>query len=138
MSAALTAEGLNTFYGKSHILRRGSGHGPARPRRRRQDHDAAQPDGVTPPREGRVSVFGRETTRWPPLRWARSLARRHPRVFVLQGSGVKAAWPALTPAWTGSPPRLRTIVASSGLGVVTVVHRRGHRLPCMRRQNWLG
>jgi hypothetical protein len=63
MSAALTAEGLNTFYGKSHILRRGSGHGPARPRRRRQDHDAAQPDGVTPPREGRVSVFGRETTR---------------------------------------------------------------------------
>jgi ABC-type branched-subunit amino acid transport system ATPase component len=29
MSAALTAEELNTFYGKSHILRRGSGHGPA-------------------------------------------------------------------------------------------------------------
>ena len=96
MSAALTAEGLNTFYGKSHILRRGSGHGPARPRRRRQDHDAAQPDGAHPPREGRVSVFGRETTRWPPLRWARSLARRHPRVFVLEGGGVKAAWPALT------------------------------------------
>jgi hypothetical protein len=127
MSAALTAEGLNTFYGKSHILRRGSGHGPARPQRRRQDHDAAQPDGVTPPREGRVSVFGRATTRWPPLRWAQSLARRHPR-----GQSGRS------PAWTGSPPRLRAIVASSGLGVVTVVHRRGHCLPCMRRQNWLG
>ena len=26
--------------------------------------------GLTPPREGRVSVFGRETTRWPPFRIA--------------------------------------------------------------------
>ena len=41
---ALEAEGLNTFYGKSHILhdvglvaRRGPHHGAARPQRRRQD-----------------------------------------------------------------------------------------------------
>jgi branched-chain amino acid transport system ATP-binding protein len=50
MNAALTAEGLHTYYGKSHIL-----HGVM---------------GLTIPREGRVTVFGRETTRWPPFRVA--------------------------------------------------------------------
>ena len=95
MSAALTAEGLNTFYGKSHILRRGSGHGPARPQRRRQDHDVAQPDGLTPPREGRVSVFGRETTRRPflpteekPLMTNQSVTDSFPIIM-----GPLKAWP---------------------------------------------
>ena len=53
MTAALDAEGLHTFYGKSHILHgvglevaRGQDHRAARPQRRRQDHDAAQPDGT--------------------------------------------------------------------------------------------
>ena len=47
MSAALTAEGLHTYYGKSHILhgvslevRRGQDHRAAGPQRRRQNHDA--------------------------------------------------------------------------------------------------
>ena len=50
---ALEAEGLNTFYGKSHILhdvgltvRGGPHHRAAWPQRRRQDHDAAQPGGA--------------------------------------------------------------------------------------------
>jgi branched-chain amino acid transport system ATP-binding protein len=56
---ALEAEGLHTYYGKSHILhgvsargRRGRDHHAARPQRRRQDHHAAQPDGphATPAR----------------------------------------------------------------------------------------
>ena len=53
MTAALTAEGLHTYYGKSHILHgvsleaaEGQSHGAARPQRRRQDDDAAQPDGI--------------------------------------------------------------------------------------------
>ena len=52
MTAALRAEGLHTYYGKSHILhgveprrRRRQDHRAARPQRRRQDHDAAQPHG---------------------------------------------------------------------------------------------
>jgi len=74
---ALTAEGLHTFYGKSHILhgvslevaegkittllgRNGAG----------KTTTLRSLMGLTPPREGRITVFGTETTRWPPFRMA--------------------------------------------------------------------
>ena len=76
-AAALTAEGLQTFYGKSHILhgvslevaegkitallgRNGAG----------KTTTLRSLMGLTPPREGRVTVFDTETTRWPPYRIA--------------------------------------------------------------------
>jgi branched-chain amino acid transport system ATP-binding protein len=75
--SALTAEGLHTFYGKSHILhgvsldiaegkittllgRNGAG----------KTTTLRSLFGLTPPRQGRVTVFGRETTRWPTYRIA--------------------------------------------------------------------
>ncbi len=74
---ALEAEGLNTFYGKSHILhdvgitvpegkittllgRNGAG----------KTTTLRSLVGLTPPRSGRVRVFGQETTRLPPYRIA--------------------------------------------------------------------
>jgi branched-chain amino acid transport system ATP-binding protein len=77
MSAALAVEGLDTYYGKSHIL-----HGVSL--------EAAEGEvtallgrngagktttlrsvmGLTPPRQGRVTVFGRDTTHWPAFRVA--------------------------------------------------------------------
>jgi branched-chain amino acid transport system ATP-binding protein len=74
---ALEAEGLNTYYGKSHILhgvgvaveegritallgRNGAG----------KTTTLRSLMGLTPPREGRVAIFGHETTRWPPYRIA--------------------------------------------------------------------
>jgi branched-chain amino acid transport system ATP-binding protein len=77
MSAALAAERLDTYYGKSHIL-----HGVSL--------EAAEGEvtallgrngagktttlrsvmGLTPPRHGRVTVFGRDTTHWPAFRVA--------------------------------------------------------------------
>ena len=77
MSTALTAEGLHTYYGKSHILygvsleaaegqvtallgRNGAG----------KTTTLRSLMGLTAPREGRVTIFGRETTRWPPFRVA--------------------------------------------------------------------
>jgi branched-chain amino acid transport system ATP-binding protein len=77
MSAALIAEGLHTYYGKSHILygvglevaegqvtallgRNGAG----------KTTTLRSLLGLTAPREGRVTVFGRDTTRWPPFRVA--------------------------------------------------------------------
>src|SRR5216684_529014 len=77
MSAALEAEGLHTFYGKSHILhgvslqaaegkittllgRNGAG----------KTTTLRSLMGLTPAREGRVTVFGRDTTRWPTFRIA--------------------------------------------------------------------
>ena len=77
MSAALKVEGLHTYYGKSHILhgvsleaaegkitallgRNGAG----------KTTTLRSLMGLTPPREGRVSIFGRETTHWPPFRIA--------------------------------------------------------------------
>jgi branched-chain amino acid transport system ATP-binding protein len=79
MTAALRAEGLQTYYGKSHIL-----HGV--------DLDVAEGKitallgrngagktttlrslvGLTPPRQGRVTIFGADTTHWPPYRIAAS------------------------------------------------------------------
>src|SRR6202011_1465283 len=77
MSAALTAEGLHTFYGKSHILhgvglevaegkitallgRNGAG----------KTTTLRSLMALTPPREGRVTIFGTETTRWSTYRIA--------------------------------------------------------------------
>jgi branched-chain amino acid transport system ATP-binding protein len=79
MTAALRALGLQTYYGKSHIL-----HGV--------DLDVAEGKitallgrngagktttlrslvGLTPPRQGRVTIFGADTTHWPPYRIAAS------------------------------------------------------------------
>src|SRR5579864_96935 len=72
MSAALTAEGLHTYYGKSHILhgvslkvaegritallgRNGAG----------KTTTLRTLVGLTPARQGRVTIFGADTTRWP-------------------------------------------------------------------------
>ena len=77
MTAALIAEGLQTYYGKSHIL-----HGVSL--------EAAEGEvttllgrngagktttlrslmGLTPPRDGRVMMLGTDTTGWPPFRVA--------------------------------------------------------------------
>jgi branched-chain amino acid transport system ATP-binding protein len=77
MTDALTAEGLHTYYGKSHILhgvtlavaegtittllgRNGAG----------KTTTLRSLVGLTPPRAGHVRMFGQETTRWPPFRVA--------------------------------------------------------------------
>ena len=77
MSAALAAEGLHTYYGKSHIL-----HGVSLEAAEGQvtallgRNGAGKTTtlrsvmGLTPPRQGRVTVFGRDTTHWPPFRVA--------------------------------------------------------------------
>src|ERR1700684_1814273 len=77
MTAALTAECLHTYYGKSHILHGVSleeeegkitallgrnGAGKRTTLRRLM--------GLTPAREGRITVFGQDTTRWPTFRIA--------------------------------------------------------------------
>ena len=79
MTAALTAEGLHTYYGKSHILhgvslkvaegkitallgRNGAG----------KTTTLRSLMGLTPAREGRVTIFGKDTTRWPAFRIAAS------------------------------------------------------------------
>ncbi len=76
---ALEADGLNTFYGKSHILhdvglvvpegkittllgRNGAG----------KTTTLRSLVGLTPPRSGRITIFGRDTTRLPPFRIAQS------------------------------------------------------------------
>ena len=77
MKAMLSAQGLHTYYGKSHILygvtievrqgeivallgRNGAGKTTA----------LRSLIGLTPPREGRIDIFGSETTRWPSHRIA--------------------------------------------------------------------
>jgi branched-chain amino acid transport system ATP-binding protein len=77
MTAALTAEGLHTYYGKSHIL-----HGVSLEAAEGQvtallgRNGAGKTTtlrslmGLTPPREGHVAFFGKQTTRWPPFRVA--------------------------------------------------------------------
>jgi branched-chain amino acid transport system ATP-binding protein len=77
MSAALIAEGLHTYYGKSHILhdvslevaegrittllgRNGAG----------KTTTLRTLMGLTPPRQGRVTIFGSDTTHWPTYRIA--------------------------------------------------------------------
>jgi branched-chain amino acid transport system ATP-binding protein len=77
MTVALAAEGLHTYYGKSHILhgvglevaegritallgRNGAG----------KTTTLRSLMGLTPPREGRVTIFGADTTRWSTYRIA--------------------------------------------------------------------
>jgi branched-chain amino acid transport system ATP-binding protein len=77
MTAALTAEGLHTYYGKSHILhgvnlsvaegritallgRNGAG----------KTTTMRSLMGLTPPRDGKITIFGQDTTRWPTFRIA--------------------------------------------------------------------
>jgi branched-chain amino acid transport system ATP-binding protein len=77
MTAALTAEGLHTYYGKSHILhgvsleveegkitallgRNGAG----------KSTTLRSLMGLTPAREGKITGFGEDTTRWPTFRIA--------------------------------------------------------------------
>ena len=77
MTAALIADGLHTYYGKSHILhgvsleaaegkvtallgRNGAG----------KTTTLRSLMGLTPPREGHVKIFGAETTGWPAFRVA--------------------------------------------------------------------
>jgi branched-chain amino acid transport system ATP-binding protein len=77
MTAALQAHGLHTYYGKSHILhgvsldvaegkitallgRNGAG----------KTTTLRSLVGLTPPREGRITIFGMETSRWPAYRIA--------------------------------------------------------------------
>ena len=79
MTAALTAEDLHTYYGKSHILhgvslevaegkitallgRNGAG----------KTTTLRSLMGLTPAREGKVTMFGSDTTRWPTFRIAAS------------------------------------------------------------------
>ena len=77
MSAALTAEGLHTYYGKSHIL-----HGVSLEVAEGQitallgRNGAGKTTtlrtlmGLTPARQGRVTIFGADATRWPTFRIA--------------------------------------------------------------------
>jgi branched-chain amino acid transport system ATP-binding protein len=77
MTAALTAEGLHTYYGKSHILhgvslgvaegkitallgRNGAG----------KTTTLRSLMGLTPAREGKITIFGEDTTHWPTFRIA--------------------------------------------------------------------
>src|ERR1700686_3219342 len=77
MTAALIAEGLHTYYGKSHILhgvslevaegkitallgRNGAG----------KTTTLRSLMGLPPAREGKITIFGTETTRWPTFRIA--------------------------------------------------------------------
>src|SRR6267154_2584086 len=77
MTAALTAEGLHTYYGKSHILhgvslevaegkitallgRNGAG----------KTTTLRSLMGLTPAREGKITIFGKDTTHWPTFRIA--------------------------------------------------------------------
>ena len=77
MTAALKAEGLHTYYGKSHILRGVSlevaegkitallgrnGAGKTTTLRSLM--------GLTPAREGKITIFGEDTTHWPTFRVA--------------------------------------------------------------------
>src|ERR1700761_2828800 len=92
MTAALTAEGIHTYYGKSHILhgvslsveegkitallgRNGAG----------KSTTLRSLMGLTPAREGRITVFGQDTTRWPTFRIA-----AHGVGFVPEGRKIFA------------------------------------------------
>jgi branched-chain amino acid transport system ATP-binding protein len=77
MTAALTAEGLHTFYGKSHILHgvsieAGEGQVTALLGRNGAGKTTTLRSlmGLTPPRDGKVTIFGTSTTGWPPFRVA--------------------------------------------------------------------
>jgi branched-chain amino acid transport system ATP-binding protein len=70
---ALQAEGMHTYYGKSHILRGVSltveqGRITALLGRNGAGKSTTLRSlmGLTPPREGRIEIFGEDTTRWQP------------------------------------------------------------------------
>ncbi len=74
---AIEAEGLHTFYGKSHILHGidltvGEGQIVALLGRNGAGKTTTLRSlmGLTPPRQGTVRVLGQTTTRWPPFRVA--------------------------------------------------------------------
>jgi branched-chain amino acid transport system ATP-binding protein len=74
---ALEAEGLHTFYGKSHILHGvGIGVEEGRITALLGRNGAGKTTtlrslmGLTPARQGKVTIFGQDTTRWPPFRIA--------------------------------------------------------------------
>ncbi len=77
MTAALIAEGLQTYYGKSHILHgvsleAGEGQVTALLGRNGAGKTTTLRSlmGLTPPREGQITIFGSKTTGWPPFRVA--------------------------------------------------------------------
>ena len=77
MTAALRAESLQTFYAKSHILHGVSlevGEGAITALLGRNGAGKTTTlrslMGLTPAREGRVTIFGKDTTRWPTFRIA--------------------------------------------------------------------
>jgi len=77
MSAALTAERLHTYYGKSHILHGVSLAAAAGQVTALLGRNGAGKTttlrsliGLTPPRDGRVTIFGTDVTGWPPFRVA--------------------------------------------------------------------
>jgi branched-chain amino acid transport system ATP-binding protein len=77
MTAALSAEGLQTYYGKSHILHGVSleaqqGHVTALLGRNGAGKTTTLRSlmGLTPTRQGRVTIFGTHTTNWPSYRVA--------------------------------------------------------------------
>jgi len=77
MSPALEADALHTFYGKSHILHGVSLHVPEGKVTALLGRNGAGKTttlrsvmGLTPPREGRVRIFGTDTTRRPTFRIA--------------------------------------------------------------------
>ncbi len=79
MTAALTAEGLHTFYGKSHILRGvglevAAGEITALLGRNGAGKTTTLRSlmGLTPAREGRITIFGADTGHWPTYRIAAS------------------------------------------------------------------
>src|SRR6266849_5757943 len=65
MTAALTAEGLLTYYGKSHIL-----HGVSLEVAEGKITTLRSLMGLTPAREGKITIFGEDTTHWPTFRIA--------------------------------------------------------------------
>ncbi len=74
---ALAAENLQTFYGKSHILHGVSLAAPAGQVTALLGRNGAGKTttlrsllGLTPAREGRITILGEETTRWPSFRIA--------------------------------------------------------------------
>jgi branched-chain amino acid transport system ATP-binding protein len=77
MTAVLRAEGIHSFYGKSHILRGvslevGEGEIVAVLGRNGAGKTTTVRSlmGLTPPRHGKSEIFGRDTTRWPAHRIA--------------------------------------------------------------------
>jgi branched-chain amino acid transport system ATP-binding protein len=77
MTAALSAEGIHTYYGKSHILRGidlevAEGKITALLGRNGAGKTTTVRSlmGLTPARQGRVTIFGKDTTHWPTFRIA--------------------------------------------------------------------